>query len=247
MKKILFVLGFAFCLANAYGQGVGLSDVSSSTVGMYSNVYGDFTVTPVTDSSKVYLTGLAFTLDKKHLVGGSMYKIRSNNKLYRLAYKEFEVSGDTIEFTGLTKFNAGDSVYLFIHGDYPKGFNSSGEIEIKDKYPDYAHYTDTESFDGTNIADSSYVRIDMRSYKYLSLDVTLTAIELTVYATNDNSLSATDESGWQDVTSDIGGVATITTTGLYLWDTPVTFEYFLLKVKQTNATNEHDIGYRKTY
>jgi len=111
---------------------------------VYTNASGDFTATANDGTKTITITGLPFTLEKIHVVAGSIQKITTAGLVSDVDMDNIAVAAGVITLSAADDFVATDTVYVTLIGPdkwYDRDLDSAKNIV---QNPDYAHYTDVE-------------------------------------------------------------------------------------------------------
>lgn len=230
---------------------------------VYTNSAGDFTATPGSGDKTVTITGLPFTLEAKHVAGGSIKKINASNEVSSVKLTDIAVSSGVITLADATEnFAATDELYVTLIGPdkwYDQAQDSAKQLV---QNPEWAHYTDVE-----HIVDASDATVDqhyspeifMDGYRNMALQLTGTSsgsgVTFKIYGTLNPSaatpadLAAAPSSDWVDLSTTILGAATVVldsgASGLYFENTSLMVYKYIVQYEPDNATNETDIFVRR--
>jgi len=113
--------------------------------GNYSNAQGDFTATITASSTNITITGLSFTLEEKHVLGGYIKKIDSSGNVMDLPLTDVAVSGGVITLADASNFASGDTVLVSLLGP-DKAYDDDLDANLSYVLnPDYSQYTSVET------------------------------------------------------------------------------------------------------
>ena len=125
--------------------GGGAGGVGGGSI-VYTNAADDFVATITNGTKNITITGLPFTLEPKHVVGGSIKKIAVTTDIVTdVALTDVVVAAGVITVADEgVNFATGDEVVVTLIGPdkhYDKGLDTD---KVTTDNPDYAHYTDVE-------------------------------------------------------------------------------------------------------
>jgi len=161
---VLTVSGASFAATDTFlvltnVQAGGTAGGSGSSVGggssTYSNAQGDFVATITASTTNITITGLPFTLEDIHVIGGAIKKVDSSGDVTSLDTSNVTVSGGVITLGNETNFSSGDSVLVQLIGPdkaYDDATDSNLSFVVN---PNYEHYTSVE-----HLIDESNLGID---------------------------------------------------------------------------------------
>lgn len=109
---------------------------------VYTNAAGDFTATANAGTKTITITGLPFTLEEIHVVGGSMKKIDVDDKVSTVPLTDVKVTVGVITLEDADDFVATDTVYVTLIGPDKWYDRDQDHAKMNNENPDYAHYTD---------------------------------------------------------------------------------------------------------
>jgi len=124
-------------------SSAGASGAGGGSI-VYTNAAGDFTAVANNATKTVTITGLPFTLDDIHVVGGTIIKISTDGTTLTLAPTTTTVAAGVITYTGIDDFVTTDTVYVTLIGPDKWYDNALDNALVNVQNPNYAHYTDTE-------------------------------------------------------------------------------------------------------
>lgn len=228
---------------------------------VYVNAAGDFTATPTDAAQTITITGLPFTLEAKHVMGGSIKK-NTSGAVTDVDITSVSVSAGVITLANMEgTFATGDELYVTLIGPdkwYDRAQDSAKQLV---QNPEWAHYIDPE-----HIIDDSNATIDqhyspeifMSGYRNMAIQLTGTSstagVTFKIYGTL-NTAAATPADGdaapssdWIDMSTDIFGAATVVlngTSGIYFVDTNTMVYKYIVQYEPDHVTNETDIFLRK--
>jgi len=125
----------------------------------YSNVSGDFTLTPGAGNTVLTLADVPFTLDEEQLVNCSLgvWDVTLHTVSYP-AFTGYTIDGSAITFTGMGDFvfAAADEVALIIEGPQ-KAYDATLDAnKVVDVAPVYGRYTDPAAYTLFTPEDTDY-------------------------------------------------------------------------------------------
>ena len=197
--------------------GGGAGGVGGGSI-VYTNAADDFVATITNGTKNITITGLPFTLEPKHVVGGSIKKIAVTTDIVTdVVLTDVVVAAGVITVADEgVNFATGDEVVVTLIGPdkhYDKGLDTDKSTTDN---PDYAHYTDVEQI--INAADLGIVETaDAGATVSNILDISQAfdaedvAVGYVAYRTADGN-SATI-----DTVTDGDNLATTTLTGGATW------------------------------
>ena len=151
---------------------------------VYTNAAGDFVATPNVGTRTITITGLPFTLEDIHVMGGSIKrKPVAGGPITDVGLTDVIVAAGVITLADETNvFVATDVIYVTLIGPdkwYDRDQDSAKSLT---QNPDYGHYTDpTALVAGELVGIYDWIwrdqggEIDVRSYNMITLWVILTA------------------------------------------------------------------------
>jgi hypothetical protein len=256
---IAILAGFADNIVTSGGGAGGGSIV-------YTNAAGDFVATPGTGAKTVTITGLPFTLDYEHLIGGSIKKVVAAGGSPESVYSGTEsivISGGVITLADADDFVGTETLYVTLIGPDKWYDRNQDAAKFLDQNPDWAHYTDVEHIvdDSNATVDQHYsVPISADGYRDIAFQFTGSSagagVTFKIYATL-NPTAATPADGdatpsldWVDVSTPIIGAATVVldggASGLYFGSPSPSMPYkYIVQYEPDNVTNETDIFIRQ--
>ena len=240
---------YAIRSASSGGGGGALTGVAT-----YSNVSSDFSVEAITGTTKAYVTGAPFTIQRWNVMNGTCSKIiTSTGVVSSVTMTPLLVSGDTITFSGeSTNFASGDELSLFLVGPM-KTYDESDDMQrTKNTTEPWTHYTDIQHpIDETGLdGDSAYAAMYMASFAHIKYHINVAdSGYVWLYESLISGASDTDEtSDWIDITSDVHSNDSI------IGPSEISFEInhaeplkYLIKTFSSDDTCAVDVYYRVWY
>jgi hypothetical protein len=169
---VLTVVGAAFVNTDTFVIFTNIPRASSSGAGgagggsiVYTNAAGDFTATPGDGVKTVTITGLPFTLEAKHVAGGSIKKIDTNDIATDVPLTDVAVAAGVITLADADNFATTDELYVTLIGPdkwYDRAQDSAKQLV---QNPEWAHYTDVE-----HITDDSDATVDQHYSPEIFMD-----------------------------------------------------------------------------
>jgi hypothetical protein len=215
-------------LTEMVDAAVGSSSAGGAGGGsiVYTNAAGDFVATANNGTKTITITGLPFTLEAKHVVGGSIKKINANDEVSNVKLTDVSVAAGVITLTDeADNFVTADTLYVTLIGPdkwYDRAQDSAKQLV---QNPEWAHYTDVEHIidDTDATVDQHYSpEIFMDGYRNLAIQLTATCTTgaagvvfkiwgtLNTAAATPADLDAAPSADWIDLSTDILGAATVT-------------------------------------
>lgn len=252
--------------ASTISLGGGAGGAGGGSI-VYTNAAGDFKATPNNGTKNITITGLPFTLEALHVVGGSIKKVAvTTNVVTNVRLTDVSVAGGVITLADADDFATGDAVYVTLIGPdkwYDRDLDNAKALV---QNPDYAHYTDVEHL--LDITDATVDQhysspISPESYSHLAIQITANAVTggagvvfkfwatLNPDAALPADLDAAPSTDWVDWSEEVLGAATVTLGTAatesegYVLDAPTMFERYLLQYDPGHATNTVDVFIRK--
>lgn len=113
---------------------------------VYTNAAGDFIATVTNGAKTITITGLPFTLEALHVVGGAIKKIAvTTNIVTTVPLTNVSVSGGVITLPDTDNFVTGDVVMVTLIGP-DKAYDTALDTQLVTvQNPDYAHTTSVET------------------------------------------------------------------------------------------------------
>ncbi len=113
---------------------------------VYTNAAGDFTATVTNGAKTITITGLPFTLEALHVVGGAIKKIAvTTNVVTTVPLTNVSVSGGVITLPNADNFATGDIVMVTLIGP-DKAYDTALDNQlVAIQNPQYAHTTSVET------------------------------------------------------------------------------------------------------
>jgi len=163
---------------------------------------GYFTATISNGTKTVTIAGLAFTLEAKHVIAGSVKVTDSNDEVTSVPLTDVAVSSGVITFADkLSDFATGDVVNVTLIGP-DKTYDSDLDVtKVIDQAPEWSRYISETLVDDTNISAAtvyypSSTGASMDGYKDFSLSGKLIdadgTITMTVEMMNDEDTTSGD-------------------------------------------------------
>jgi len=113
---------------------------------VYTNAAGDFVATPTNAARTITITGLAFTLEAKHVVAGSIIKIASDGTVEAVDTTSVSVTAGVITLANAEDtFVTADELYVTLIGPDKWYDLSQDSAKVIVQNPLWAHYTDVEN------------------------------------------------------------------------------------------------------
>ena len=223
---------------------------------VYTNAAGDFTATPGDGAKTVTITGLAFTLEAIHVVGGTIKRIDTNDEVTNAKLTDVAVAAGVITLADEDDFALTDTLYVTLIGPdkwYDQAQDSAKVIvQNPDRYTDVEHIVD----DSDATVDQHYSpEIFMAGYRNLAIQLTGTSdtngVTFTIWSTLNSDaatpadLAAAPSADWEDKSLAIFGAGSITLdTGAsreFFIDLPTMTHRFIIRYEPDHGTNETDI------
>jgi hypothetical protein len=150
---VITVSGAAFAATDTFVVGTNIPRPTSGGAGgagggsiVYTNAAGDFIATPTNGAATITITGLPFTLEAIHVMGGSIEKKAvTTNLISTLNPTTISVSSGVITLGGIANFATGDEVIVTLIGP-DKAYDRTLDIQkVVIQNPEYAHTTSVET------------------------------------------------------------------------------------------------------
>jgi len=151
--NVLSVPAATFGATDTFVVGTNIPRVSTSAGGgagggaiVYTNAAGDFIATPTNGATTITITGLPFTLEAIHVMGGSIEKKAvTTNIISTLTPTSISVASGVITLGGIANFATGDEVYVTLIGP-DKAYDLTLDTTLVSvQNPQYGHYTSVET------------------------------------------------------------------------------------------------------
>ena len=259
-KKVLGVLGDVM-LVNSNGEELSLSSVSGGDT-IYSNAYDDFTAAIVNNTRTITITGLPYTLEAMHVVGGIIYKI----KVTTLAVTTVPLTNVSVAAGVITLadspvvFDTGDVVVVYLAGP-KKSYDVDLDLQkTQEQSPLNEQYVEASIVDTTNVATGTYypaaTGMPFGAYKNLSLtgkliDGAAETTTLTIEVTNDEDTAGDwiQIYGYNTKTNAmVNLISALNQTTTFAWDFDgFNYRHLRLLITATAATNTVIIKMRRSY
>jgi hypothetical protein len=252
------LVGYAVAATSGGGGGAGGGSI------VYTNAAGDFIATPTTGAKTITITGLPFTLEEVHLMGGSIKKRDASNVITALfsGTEDYSISGGVITLADADNFVATDEVYITLIGPDKWYDRPQDGAKTLVQNPEWAHYTDVEHIvdDSNATVDQHYSpAIPVEGYRNIAFQFTGSSsgsgVTFKIYGTLNPSAAlpadgdAAPSTDWVDMGIEIIGTATKVLDGgnsaMYFVDTSLMLDRYIIQYEPDNATNETDVFIRK--
>ena len=228
----------------------------------YSNASGDFIATANTDTNTITITGLPFTLEAKHVVGGTVKVIDASGNVSSVPTTNVTVSAGVITLGDADNFSTGDEVLVNLVGPDKAYDSASDTTQVTAINQSQYHYTDPvhilDELDQTAATYYYTPEISCDSFGHYAIQLKGSTdgsgVVFRIYGTLNPGVSTptagSPPSGdWVDLSSDILGAATITLDGensdLFFIDTKTMPYKFIVSYDLDNSGNKTDVWVRK--
>jgi len=246
-KKAIGVVGEVVLVDE---EGVAVTSLGGGAGGgsiIYTNAAGDFTAVANDGTKTITITGLPFTLEPIHIVGGDMKKIDVNDEVSSVKLTDVQVTAGVITLADADDFVATDTIYMTLIGPdkwYDRDLDSGKQLT---QNPEYGHYTDIEHIIEETNSATGMVEWEMESYKYFSLQLALTGgITATIWATNDSNADTDSDEDWLDKSDSVMGASSLVDSkDIFFVDMPTMPDRFMIKYVCADSSNAIDAHLRK--
>ena len=228
---------------------------------VYTNAAFDFTATPGPGARTITITGLPYTLEAKHVIGGSIKRKTVAGAITDVKTTNVLVSGGVVTLSDADDtFATGDELYMTLIG--PDKWYDQPQDAAKVIVENRLHYTDIEHIvdasDGTAAYPYYSAPIPAAGYKFAMFHFTgssaVAGVAFRIYVTgNPNAAIPADGDAapsldWDDASIDIMGVTGTTLDGesdTFFVDGPSMPHQYIVQYTPDTGTNETDIFIRK--
>jgi len=146
---VLTVVGAVFTNTDTFVVFTNVPRAASSGAGgagggsiVYTNAAGDFTATANAGTKTITITGLPFTLEAIHVVGGSIKKIDVDDVVTTVPLTDVAVAAGVITLDDADDFVVTDTVYITLIGPDKWYDRDQDNAKVNVDNSDPAHYTD---------------------------------------------------------------------------------------------------------
>lgn len=149
--NVLTVTGAVFVNTDSFVIGTNVPRATSAGAGgagggsiVYTNAAGDFIATANDATKTITITGLPFTLEAIHVVGGTIKKVTVANVVEDIPLTDVAVAANVITLADADDFVATDTVYVTLIGPDKWYDRDLDNALVNVQNPNYGHYTDVE-------------------------------------------------------------------------------------------------------